>query len=285
MNKPPVIPKKIKEIEIRTRILVEEMISGIYHSAFKGRGIEFSDVREYSYGDDIRSIDWNVTARLNKPYIKTFKEERELSIIIAVDASYSTVFGTGRTMRELMTEVAALFCFSAIKNNDRVGEVIFSDRIERYLPPKSGNVNVLKIMKDILSYENRGGLTNIKNAMSFINRLKIKKSVVIFMSDFLDSGYEKELKIISRKHDFIPIVFSDPFYEYMQNQDAPIIINDIETKTPVILNSSIVDDLKRSYLERFQVFSELGINYISLTTRQSPLLSIIKFFQKRSKLY
>ncbi|RKX97574.1 MAG: DUF58 domain-containing protein, partial [Spirochaetes bacterium] len=141
--------KKIKKIEIKTKKTVEEIISGEYHSAFKGRGIEFSDVRDYHYGDDIRLIDWNVTARLNKPYIKTFQEERELSILLAIDVSSSTAFGSiDKTIRELMTEVAALFCFAAIRNNDKVGLVIFNNQIVQYTPPKSGNVNLLKIIKN-----------------------------------------------------------------------------------------------------------------------------------------
>ncbi len=285
MNELIPLPKRIKNLEIKTKILVEELISGAYHSAFKGRGIEFSDVREYHYGDDIRLIDWNVTARLNKPFIKTFQEERELSLIVAIDVSSSTLFGAARNTRELMTEVSSIFCFSAIKNNDMVGEVIFSDKINKYLPPKSGNINVIKIIKDILTYEKTKGKTNLQKAIKFINRLRIKKSIILLMSDFIDENYEKELKVLTKKHDIIPIIFEDELTEKLFRKDYPLLIKDIETGNSVIFDSSTALEFEKLRKKRYKIFSDLGIDYIKIKTDQSPLSPIIDFFQKRSKLY
>jgi len=281
--------KKIKKIEIKTKKTVEEIISGEYHSAFKGRGIEFSDVRDYHYGDDIRLIDWNVTARLNKPYIKTFQEERELSILLAIDVSSSTAFGSiYKTIRELMTEVAALFCFAAIRNNDKVGLVIFNNRIVQYTPPKSGNVNLLKIIKNIIQAETIQGETSLKSTIEFLNHLKIKKSIVILMSDFLDTDFSKPLKMLSKKHDLIPILFEDPFLRYILEKPSSTSVRDIESEEMILLpelsDQKILENNLTGFLNnRYRIFSNIGLDYIRLTTEESYVKPILKFFHKRNR--
>ena len=281
--------KKIKKIEIKTKKTVEEIISGEYHSAFKGRGIEFSDVRDYHYGDDIRLIDWNVTARLNKPYIKTFQEERELSILLAIDVSSSTAFGSiYKTIRELMTEVAALFCFAAIRNNDKVGLVIFNNRIVQYTPPKSGNVNLLKIIKNIIQAETIQGQTSLKSTIEFLNHLKIKKSIVILMSDFLDTDFSKPLKMLSKKHDLIPILFEDPFLRYILEKPSSTSVRDIESEEMILLpelsDQKILENNLTGFLNnRYRIFSNIGLDYIRLTTEESYVKPILKFFHKRNR--
>lgn len=281
--------KKIKKIEIKTKKTVEEIISGEYHSAFKGRGIEFSDVRDYHYGDDIRLIDWNVTARLNKPYIKTFQEERELSILLAIDVSSSTAFGSiYKTIRELMTEVAALFCFAAIRNNDKVGLVIFNNQIVQYTPPKSGNVNLLKIIKNIIQAETIQGKTSLKSTIEFLNHLKIKKSIVILMSDFLDNDFSKPLKMLSKKHDLIPILFEDPFLKYILEKPSSTAVRDIESEKMILLpefseQKKLENNLTGFLNNRYRIFSNIGLDYIRLTTEESYVKPILKFFRKRNR--
>ena len=202
---------KVRKIEIKTRKLVEEITGGAYHSVFKGRGIEFSEVREYTSDDDIRDIDWNVTARMGTPYIKKYAEERELNVMLAVDASASGLFGSrGKEKREQMTEAAALLAFSAIRNNDKVGLLIFTDRAELYLPPRSGRKHGLRVIRELVGLEPQGRGTDIGGALeSLVQGLK-KRSVVFLLSDFLDDkNYETTLKIISRKHDVIAVRIQD----------------------------------------------------------------------------
>lgn len=201
---------KVRKIEIKTRKLVEEITGGAYHSVFKGRGIEFSEVREYTPDDDIRDIDWNVTARMGTPYIKKYAEERELNVMIAVDASASGLFGSEKEKREQMAEAAALLAFSAIRNNDKVGLLIFTDRTELYLPPRSGKTHGLRVIRELVAMEPEGRGTNIGNALESLATGLKKRSVIFLISDFLDSGdYEKTLKIISRKHDVIAFRIQD----------------------------------------------------------------------------
>jgi len=282
--------KNIKKIEIITKKTVEEIISGEYHSAFKGRGIEFSDVRDYNYGDDIRLIDWNVTARLGKPYIKTFQEERELTILLVMDVSSSTSFGSiSRPIRELMTEVAALFCFAAIKNNDKVGLVIFNDRIVQYIPPKSGDVNLLRIIKSIIKAESIKGKTGLKETINFINHLKIKRSIVVLMSDFLDTDFSKSLKILSKRHDLIPILFDDPFIHYISGHPVPVLVKNIESGELVTLSSKIekkrndYDSIKSILNKRYKILSDMGLDFIKVSTESSYVKPILKFFHKRNR--
>lgn len=203
--------KKVRQIEIKTRGLVNQVFSGEYHSVFKGRGMEFSEVREYQYGDDIRLIDWNVSARFNHPFVKVFEEERELTVMLLVDFSRSGSFGTGTQLKhEVAAEICAVLSFSAIKNNDKVGLILFTDRIEKFVPPKKGRAHILRIIRELISFEPSGTGTNIRQALEYFHHVHKKRTIAFLISDFIDDGYDKILRIVSRKHDVIAIEITDP---------------------------------------------------------------------------
>jgi uncharacterized protein (DUF58 family) len=202
--------KQVRQIEIRTRGLVNHVFSGEYHSVFKGRGMEFSEVREYQFGDDIRNIDWNVTARFGHPYIKIFNEERELTVILMVDLSGSLIFGTiEKTKQQVAAELSSILAFSALKNNDKVGLILFTDKVERFVAPRKGRKHVLRIIREVLSFEPTGKTTNLKAALEFMNGAIKKRSIVFLLSDFIDAGYEKIIKVVGKKHDLVGIVLND----------------------------------------------------------------------------
>jgi uncharacterized protein (DUF58 family) len=202
--------KQVRQIEIKTRGLVNHVFSGEYHSVFKGRGMEFSEVREYQLGDDIRNIDWNVTARFGHPYIKIFEEERELTLILMVDLSGSLLFGTTeKTKQRVAAEISAILAFSALKNNDKVGLILFTDKIEKFVPPKKGKKHVLRVIRELLSFEPQSKTTNIKTALEFCNNAIKKRSIVFLLSDFMDEGYEKIMRTVGRRHDLIGILLKD----------------------------------------------------------------------------
>ncbi|HPK05107.1 MAG TPA: DUF58 domain-containing protein [Bacteroidales bacterium] len=205
------IIKKVRQIEIKTRGLTDQIFSGQYHSAFRGKGMTFSEVREYQYGDDIRSIDWNVTARFNHPYIKIFDEERELTVMLLIDVSGSNEFGTQKQFKEeLMTEVAAVLAFSAIQNNDKVGVIFFSDRIEKFIPPKKGTTHILRIIRELIDFKPQSQKTDISEALKFLNNVLKKRSVAFVLSDFIDRNFYDAMKISARKHDLIALRIFDP---------------------------------------------------------------------------
>ena len=202
--------KQVRQIEIRTKGLVNHVFSGEYHSVFKGRGIEFSEVREYQFGDDIRNIDWNVTARFGHPFIKIFEEERELTVILIVDLSGSLLFGSiEKTKQQIAAELSAILAFSAMKNNDKVGLILFTDKIEKFVPPRKGRSHVLRIIRDVLSFEPKGKTTNIRLALEYMNRAIKKRSIAFLISDFMDSGYERILRTVGKKHDLVGLVLND----------------------------------------------------------------------------
>ena len=208
---PTEILDKVRYIEIQTRHLVNDIFGGEYHSVFKGQGMEFAEVREYLPGDDIRAIDWNVTARFGKPYIKRFEEERELTVMLAVDGSGSTMYGTGEALKmDIAAEIAAILAFSAIKNNDKVGLMVFSEEIEKYLPPKKGKGHVLRLIRDLLYHESAGHQTRLDLALEYLLRVLKRKAVIFLLSDFLDDGFDVPLKLVSRKHDLILLRLADP---------------------------------------------------------------------------
>ncbi len=203
--------RKVRHLEIRTRGLVNQVFSGEYHSVFKGRGMAFSEVREYQVGDEIRTIDWNVTARLNHPFVKVFEEERELTVMLVVDLSGSQFFGTHTSLkRDIAVELSAILAFSAMKNNDKVGAILFSDGIERFIPPRKGKSHALRIVRELLSFEPKGKGTNIRSALEYLNHIQKKRSIVFLLSDFLDAGYEPALRIAGKRHDLIGVVLTDP---------------------------------------------------------------------------
>ncbi len=202
--------KKVRKIEIKTKGLSSDLFAGEYHSAFKGRGMSFSEVREYQFGDDIRAIDWNVTARFNHPYIKVFEEERELTVMLLLDLSPSSYFGSsGQFKNQLIAEISAVLSFAAVNNNDKVGCLLFTDKVERFIPPKKGKSHILLIVREILGFEGKGSGTNIGDALQYFNGVIKKRSIAFLFSDFIDDGYETPLRIAARKHDLIGVHVHD----------------------------------------------------------------------------
>ncbi|PKP03265.1 MAG: DUF58 domain-containing protein [Bacteroidetes bacterium HGW-Bacteroidetes-6] len=211
MEKDFQISKKVRLIEIKTRRLTDATLAGQYHSAFKGRGMTFSEVREYGYGDDLRSIDWNVTARFNHPFVKVFEEERELTVILLIDVSGSNMIGSlGPSKNERIAELAGTLAFSALGNNDKVGVVFFSDRIEKFIPPKKGHQHILRIIRELITFKPEGQGTNVSAALEFFNNVIRRRSIVFCISDFIDNGYEKAFAVTARKHDLVALRISDP---------------------------------------------------------------------------
>jgi uncharacterized protein (DUF58 family) len=286
------IAKKVKGIELRTKRLVNDVFSGEYHSVFKGRGIEFSEVREYGVGDDVRFIDWNVTARRGFPFVKVFDEERELTVMLAVDASGSGLFGTqGSLKEELAAEVSAVLAFSAIKNNDRVGLVIFTDNIELYIPPQKGKKHVLRVIREILYFKPAGRKTDISAAMKHINNMLKRKAIVFLISDFMDSGYEKDLNVTARKHDLIAVQIRDEREEALTDSGI-ITFEDAETGELVYVDTSIKQlrknywlYMKRKFEGLSEFFKKSGLDQIKLMTGKSYEEELISFFKKRQKKF
>jgi uncharacterized protein (DUF58 family) len=288
---PEEIIKKIKLIDIKTRLLVNEMFSGEYHSVFKGRGIEFSEVREYSYGDDIRTIDWNVTARFGRPFVKVYEEERELTVIILFDISASTLFGSQKSRkRDIMVELAALLAFSAVENNDRVEALLFSDSIEKYIPPKKEHIHALRILRELLYASPQGCGTNLKLAFDFINDTHPRKSIIFILSDFFNRGYEQSFKMMAKMHDVIPVVFHDPFETAISEYRGLLIMDDMETDNNRIIDlydrsvrEAYIENLKSLMMERKRLFTSIGLDYIEISTDGSYLKPLIEFFNRRAK--
>ena len=232
------ILKKVRKIEIKTRRLSDHIFGGEYHSTFKGRGMTFSEVRQYQYGDDIRAIDWNVTARYNEPYVKVFEEERELIMMLMVDISGSEFFGTNQQFkRDTATEIAATLAFSAIQNNDKVGLMLFSDQVELYIPPKKGKSHVLRIIRELIEFSPKSKQTNINEALKFLSNVMKKKAIVFVLSDFMDDDYEQTLKIAGRKHDVTGIKIFDKHDAEIPNLGM-VTMQDSETGTVQLINTS-----------------------------------------------
>lgn len=267
------ILKKLKKIDIKSNRIAEEIFTGEYHSAFRGNGMEFDEIREYSLGDDIRNIDWNVTARQNKAYVKKFKEERELNFFLLIDMSYSTTYGDKKNM---IAEIGATLAFSALKNNDKIGGMLFTDEVEKIVPAKKGKKHVLSIIESILEYNPKNRKTNIKNALEYFFRFEKKKSVVFIISDFLDIGYEDELKKLNMKHDIILIRIIDRS-ETLIPKGAIFSFKDLETGEEVV-----IDNTKRSLaLSRpLKIFSKNTINVYTDIDFVKPLML---FFKKRMR--
>jgi len=283
--------KKIRRIELRTSRIVDEMLAGQYHSIFKGRGIEFEEVRPYQVGDDIRAIDWNVTARAGEPFIKLFREERELSVVLLVDLSASQSLGTNQqTKRELVAELSALLAFAAIRNNDRVGLTLFTDGIEKYILPSKGKRHGLRLIREILFTQPIGRGTDLKLAMEHLGRSSKRRSVVFIVSDFIAQGYERSLRVAAQKHDVIPIVVSDQRELTMPNVGL-IRLQDAETGHTVLLdtasrqNRQAYEDLARARAaERDNAFRRLKIEPVHVTTGEDVVEPLVEFFRRRERL-
>ncbi len=282
--------KQVRQIEIKTRGLVNEVFSGEYHSVFKGRGMEFSEVREYQIGDDIRTIDWNVTARFGHPFVKIFEEERELTVMLLVDMSGSMVFGSlNKTKQQIAAELTAILAFSAMKNNDKVGLILFTENIEKFVPPRKGRSHVLRIIREVLSFEPEGNKTDIKGALEYFNHTIKKKSIAFLLSDFFDSGYEKILRIAGKKHDLIGIVLRDPREQDLI--DAGLVkFRDAETGEVRYVdtsNKTVRENFMRKindYEERRKsVFISSRLDTIKINTDSSYIKPLVEFFHLREK--
>jgi len=289
---PKEILKKVRRIEITTRSLVNDVFSGEYHSVFKGRGIDFSEVREYTMGDDIRTIDWNVTARMGHPYVKIFQEERELTVILMVDVSSSGNFGTYEQMKgEIAIEICALLAFSAIKNNDKVGLIIFTDRVEKFIPPKKGKSHVLRVLRELLYHKPESTQTDIAGALEFLNKITKRRSVVFLVSDFISSGYEKALQIANKKHDVVAITVTDPRETelppvgYIELEDAEsgeiYVLNTRDAGIRAVFSKEADQNRKR----REKLFKSMNVDYIDIFTHLPYIEPLIRFFRMRAKKF
>ena len=287
---PKELAKKIRFIEIHTKRAVNDVLAGEYHSVFKGRGMEFDEVREYTPGDEIRTIDWNVTARTGQPYVKRYVEERELTVLFMVDLSASGTFGTRQKLKnEVAAEVCALLAFSAIKNNDKVGLIIFTDIIELYIPPGKGTSHVLRLIRDLLNFKPRQTRTDIAQAIDYLGRISHRKAVVFLVSDFLAEGYQKPLGIVARRHDLIAVSITDP-----REKELPKIglieLEDAETGETVVLDSSshfIRQRYRAIALERAarlaESFRSSGVDHIPVLTGRDYVRDLVGFFRARER--
>lgn len=282
--------KQVRQIEIKTRGLVNEVFSGEYHSVFKGRGMEFSEVREYQPGDDIRSIDWNVTARFGNPFVKIFEEERELTVMLLIDLSGSLSFGSvDKTKQQIAAELSAILAFSALKNNDKVGLILFTDTIEKFVPPRKGKSHVLRIIREVLSFEPHGNQTDIKGALEYFNHTIKKKSIAFLISDFIDDGYDKILRIAGSKHDLIGIVLNDPREKELPKAGL-IKLRDAETGQIRYVDSSNkqLRNLfeyynKQSEEFRKHLFMKSRTDFVEIQAGESYIRPLVDFFKMREK--
>jgi uncharacterized protein (DUF58 family) len=282
--------KQVRQIEIRTKGLVNQVFSGEYHSVFKGRGMEFSEVREYQFGDDIRNIDWNVTARFGHPFIKIFEEERELTVMLLVDLSGSLIFGTvQKTKQQVAAELSAILAFSALKNNDKVGLILFTDKIEKFVPPRKGRSHVLRIIREVLSFEPEGKSTNLKAALEYMNSTIKKRSIVFLLSDFMDSGYEKILRIIGKKHDLIGVVLNDK-REIEIPKLGLLKLTDAETGEERWVDTSStrvqnrLKEVRRNMVEqRKSLFISSRLDSIEVQTGDDYVKPLVQFFRLRER--
>ncbi|MGY8781544.1 MAG: DUF58 domain-containing protein [Fidelibacterota bacterium] len=289
---PKEILKKVRHIEISTKGLVNDLFGGEYHSVFKGRGMTFSEVREYTPGDDIRMIDWNVTARSNAPFIKVFEEERELTVFLMVDVSRSGHFGTVDQFKsEMAAEIAAVLGFSAIKNKDKVGLILFSDHLEKYIAPKKDRSHILRVVREVLFHEPKGTGTSIQSGLDFLMNVAKRKAVVFLISDFLDDGYWKSLKLANRKHDMIGIRIKDPAEENLPDMGL-IKVHDPETGEQFwadMSSESERNDFSKSINDKWDDFdNECGrsrFDVINVATDKDYVEPLMTYFRRREKRY
>jgi uncharacterized protein (DUF58 family) len=288
MQTVPEILKKIRKLELRTRRFVETAFAGQYHSVFKGRGMNFDEFRQYHFGDEIRSIDWNVTARMGEPFVRKYVEERELTVMLLIDVSASGTFGSvSASKRELAAEVASLLAFCAIRNSDKVGLILFTDLVELYIPPKKGRTHILRLIREILFYEPAGRKTDLAKALDFLNRVTIRRAVVFVISDFHTANYEKALTICSRRHDLIAVVIEDPGEQSLP-PIGPVRVEDPETGAIFEIdfsNPRVRSEFKRraqeERTERETLLRRKSIDSIALRTDQDYFPALRSFFLRR----
>jgi uncharacterized protein (DUF58 family) len=281
--------KKVRKIEIKTRRLSDHVFGGEYHSTFKGRGMTFSEVRQYQYGDDVRAIDWNVTARYNEPFVKVFEEERELTLMLVVDVSGSEFYGTqGQFKRDVLTEIAATLSFSALQNNDKVGLLLFSDQMELFIPPKKGKSHILRIIRELIEFHPKSKKTDIGKALEFLSGVLKKKAIVFLLSDFMDRAYDKTLRVVAKKHDLTGIRVYDKTEETLPNLGfVPLI--DSETAQVKWFNTKSVK-VRRDYEKQQQkqlkyfenLFKQNGAGLISCRLDESYVKKLLGYFKARA---
>jgi uncharacterized protein (DUF58 family) len=287
---PREILKQVRRVEIATRGLVNDVFSGEYHSVFKGRGMNFAEVREYQHGDDIRAIDWNVTARTGAPFIKVFDEERELTVMLVVDVSASGDFGSRSRMKgEVAVEICAVLAFSATRNNDKVGLIIFSDRIEKFVPPRKGRRHVLRVLRELLYFEPEGRGTDIAGALQYLARVVRRRAVVFVVSDFLGDEYEKALAVAGRRHDTVAIRMSDP-REHQLPAVGYLELEDAETGEQVTVDVSdpafraaFDADVAEKLAARERQFRKTRVDVVEITTDHPYADRLMRFFRQRAK--
>ncbi len=280
--------KKVRKIEIKTRRLSDHIFGGEYHSTFKGRGMTFSEVRQYQFGDDVRSIDWNVTARYNEPYVKIFEEERELTMMLLVDISGSELFGTTNQFKnEIITEISATLAFSALQNNDKVGLILFSDQVELFIPPKKGKTHVLRIIRELLEFKPKSNKTDIAEALKYLTNVMKKKAIVFVLSDFIASNYERTLKITGNKHDVTGIRVYDEREERIPNLGM-VQMQDAETGTLKLVNTQS-KKLRNSYAKFHnqrvtyfkETFTKSGCGVLDCRVDESYVKKLLGYFKRR----
>jgi uncharacterized protein (DUF58 family) len=281
--------RKVRRLEIRTRRLVDESLAGSYHSMFRGRGMEFAEVREYTPGDDVRTIDWNVSARMGHPFVKKFTEERELTVVLVVDASGSEGFGTGTATKiALSAELAALLAFSAIRNNDRVGLLLFTDRVERFLPPRRGREHALRVVREVLAAEPAGRGTRIGQALEYLHVLR-KRAVVFLISDFQDADYERTMRAVARRHDLVAICVTDP-RETALPEVGLVAVVDPETGATGLIDAGS-SAFRRAYArvaeelrtELRSTMRRARVDLLELSTAEPYEVPLVKFFRERAR--
>ena len=289
---PPEVLQKVRQLEIQMKHLVNDVFSGEYHSVFKGLGMEFAEVREYMAGDDIRAIDWNVTARLGAPFVKKYVEGRELTVMLAVDLSASGAFGSqSQLKRELAVEVCAILAFAAIQNHDKVGCLLFTDEVELFIPPRKGRLHVLRVIRELLYFEPQGTGTDLTRALQTIGRVLKRKSVVFAVSDFLDPGFESALAVLARRHDVIPIVVSDAREEQIPAVDL-IELEDAETGAVLTVDTSSAAARERFGRRarrvrqwRERIFRKQALDSIEIRTDTPYVVPLMQFFRRRARRY
>ncbi len=280
--------KKVRKIEIKTRRLSDHIFGGEYHSTFKGRGMTFSEVRQYQFGDDVRSIDWNVTARYNEPYVKIFEEERELTMMLVVDVSGSEMFGTTNQFKnEIVTEISATLAFSALQNNDKVGLILFSDEVELFIPPKKGKTHILRIIRELLEFKPKSNKTDIGEALKYLTNVMKKKAIVFVLSDFIASDYERTLKITGNKHDVTGIRVYDEREEGIPNLGM-VQMMDAESGKLKLVNTQS-KKIRNSYAEFHrervnyfkETFTKSGCGVLDCRVDESYVKKLLGFFKRR----
>lgn len=289
---PREIIKKIQRIRIYTNRMVSDVFAGEYQSVFKGRGMEFEEVREYQPGDEVRDIDWNVTARMGRPFVKKFVEERELTVMLLVDASASSQFGTRcRFKSELAAELCAVLAFSAIRNKDRVGLIVFTDRIEKFVPPRKGSRHVLRVIREVLYFKPEGKKTDIALALDYLNKVTTRRTVAFLVSDFQVSGYEQALRIANKRHDLISVMITDP-----REEEIPpvgfIRLRDAESGEEILVDSRD-QNLHRFYRERsrkekedtLKIFRAGNVDCIRVSTDKPYVTELMRFFRQRERRF